>query len=91
MEVMPPKGLVCQSCSLPLKKDGQFGTNADGSPCEEYCCHCFQRGAFTAPDITLEEMIDLCSGILIQRMGAPQEKAHEVMQEILPHLKRWRS
>jgi len=90
MEVMPPKGPVCQSCSMPLEKDEQFGTNADGSPCQEYCGHCFQQGSFTAPEITLEQMIDLCSDILVERMGAPEEKAREVMREVLPRLKRWR-
>jgi len=75
---------------MPLEKDEQFGTNADGSPCEQYCHHCFREGAFTDPDITLEAMIEKCSAILAGRMGAPQEKTREVMREVLPHLKRWR-
>ena len=35
----------CQSCGMPLQAEDQWGTNADGSLNEEYCCYCYQKGA----------------------------------------------
>jgi hypothetical protein len=48
---------ICQSCGMPLSRDEQGGgTNPDGSRSEKYCSHCYQRGAFVLPDITMDEM-----------------------------------
>ena len=33
----------CQSCGMPLQAEDQWGTNADGSLNEEYCCYCYQK------------------------------------------------
>ncbi len=49
----------CQSCGMPLKKDAQGGgSHADGSISTVYCSHCYQRGVFTMPDCTIEQMQD---------------------------------
>ena len=48
----------CQSCGLPVNKPDDFGKNADGSQNKDYCRFCFFNGKFTAPDITMEQMID---------------------------------
>ena len=48
----------CQSCGMPMEADTDFGTNEDGSRNEDYCCYCYQKGAFTNPSMTMEEMID---------------------------------
>jgi hypothetical protein len=37
---------------MPLQKEEDFGTNADGSKSEEYCFHCFQNGKFLDEGIT---------------------------------------
>ena len=50
----------CQSCGMPLQKQEELGTNADGSKNEEYCCYCFKGGAFTM-DCTMEQMIEHCA------------------------------
>jgi hypothetical protein len=34
----------CMSCNMPMKKEDDFGTNADGTKNEEYCCHCLVNG-----------------------------------------------
>jgi len=34
----------CQACGMPLTKDEEKGTNADGSKNEEYCVYCFKDG-----------------------------------------------
>ena len=47
----------CQSCGMPLKKDGRDnGTDADGSKSGRFCAHCFQAGKFVLPDLTVEQM-----------------------------------
>jgi hypothetical protein len=37
------KQVICQSCSMPLEKDEDFGTDADRSKSELYCIYCFQE------------------------------------------------
>ena len=34
----------CQACGMPLTKDEDKGTNADGSKNEDYCIYCFKDG-----------------------------------------------
>ncbi|MBI3265743.1 MAG: zinc ribbon domain-containing protein [Chlamydiae bacterium] len=47
----------CQSCGMPLKRDEKGGgTNTDGSKSQMYCSHCYERGKFTLPNITVDEM-----------------------------------
>ena len=36
----------CQSCGMPLTKDDDCGTNADGSRNYDYCQYCFKDGRF---------------------------------------------
>ena len=46
---------MCDSCGMPLK-DAVKGDNADGTKSDSYCMYCYENGAFTAPDATVEEM-----------------------------------
>ena len=66
MEQKQPQGPFCQSCGMPMQKDEDFGTNADGSKNEEYCKFCFVNGEFTEPDITMDQMIEKVVGIMVQ-------------------------
>jgi len=85
------KGPVCQSCGLkPLDSPESFGTNADGSKSEDYCVYCFKDGAFTYPDATLEEMIEVCAGFLADYSGMSEEEAAAKLSEYMPELKRWK-
>jgi hypothetical protein len=88
MKEAKPQGLFCQSCAMPLQKPGDFGTNADGSKNNEYCQYCYQKGKFTEPDITMEQMIEKCIGIMKQ-MRMPNEQI-EKTRLFIPMLKRWR-
>lgn len=45
---------VCQSCGMPLNDENR-GTDADDSKNEIYCRFCYENGAFTKPDLTLEK------------------------------------
>lgn len=82
-------GKICQSCGMPMVVEETFGTNADGSMNEEYCCFCFQDGEFTEPDITKEEMIEKISGFMTQ-MGMPESQAKRKAKDSIRTLKRWR-
>ncbi|MFH0912633.1 MAG: zinc ribbon domain-containing protein [Patescibacteria group bacterium] len=82
--------LICQSCSMPLKKPADFGTNADGSRNEDYCCYCYQKGEFTEPNITMDQMIDKVAGMMIQMQNISEDHALEICVNFIPKLKRWR-
>lgn len=76
---------------MPMNSSEMFGTNADGSKSEEFCTHCFQNGAFTAPNISVHEMIDQCVSIMDQQEIMPEEQARELMTKTIPYLKRWKT
>ncbi len=80
----------CQSCSMALENPEQFGTNADGSRAEDYCHFCFKDGAFTEPDVTMEEMIQRVSSMLAQHSDMTESEATELMRDMIPGLKRWK-
>jgi hypothetical protein len=84
------QGPFCQSCAMPMERPEMFGTNADGSKSEEYCAYCFQKGAFTEPDISRQEMIDKCVAIMNQRKIMPEDQARNLMAKTIPSLKRWK-
>ncbi len=79
----------CQSCGMPLKKDEKGGgTNADGTKSTMYCSHCFQNGAFTQPNITVDQMKELVKGKL-KEFGFPGFLAGLFTKNI-PKLERWK-
>ena len=82
----------CQCCGMPLDKLEDIGTEADGSRSGEYCCYCYQKGCFTAPDATMEDIIAL-NLKFNEENGYPfgtQEEAERMMRSWFPTLKRWR-
>ena len=87
---MGPKGPFCQSCAMPMDKPELFGTNADGTESQEYCTYCYQKGQFTEPDISMQEMMDKCVAHMVEQKTMPEEKARALMAKHLPNLKRWR-
>jgi hypothetical protein len=80
----------CQSCGMPLKKDEKGGgTNADGTKSSMYCSKCYEKGKFTAPDITAEEMKVLVKSKL-KEFGFPGFMTGLFTRGI-PKLKRWKT
>jgi Putative zinc ribbon domain len=74
---------------MPLSKDPLGGgTNADGSRTAEYCSHCYERGAFTQPSLTVEEMKTLVEGKL-RSMHFPGFLARRFAKDV-PTLRRWK-
>ncbi len=84
-----PQGPFCQSCGMPMMKPEDFGTNASGSKSREYCNFCYQKGIFTDPDITMEEMIDKVTGFMVKIEKMPGAQAKGLANSFVPKLKRW--
>jgi Putative zinc ribbon domain len=82
-------GPICQSCGMPLRKNEDFGTNADGNKSEEYCFHCFTDGEFLDEGISLQQKIEKNVKFGVQ-MGMPKSEARRMCETLLPQLKRWR-
>ena len=82
----------CQCCGMPLDKPEDAGTEADGSLSGDYCCYCYQNGAFTAPDATMDDIIAF-NLKFNEENGHPfgtQEEAERMMRGWFPALKRWK-
>lgn len=80
---------VCQSCGMPSSRDpGGGGTECDGSRSTHYCSHCYQKGAFTQPHLTLEEMRELVIAKLVS-LHFPMPLA-KLMTRNLAQLERWK-
>ena len=84
------KEIYCQSCGMPLAEDGDFGTEQGGVQSRDYCCYCYQNGAFTT-DETMEQMIESCVPHCCTGNPWPDaETARTEMQKFFPELKRWK-
>jgi hypothetical protein len=86
-----PTGPFCQSCGMPMQKDEDFGTEADGAKSERYCAYCYQNGQFTSSGMTMGEMAEFTA----QRWSETDpnmtyEQALEHMKGVLPQLERWK-
>ena len=90
MPPQEPRGPFCQSCSMPLTKPEDFGTDPAGYRVNDYCRHCFADGAFTEPEISMPAMLDRCVGVMDQQGIMPAPAARALLAEVLPRLKRWR-
>lgn len=81
---------ICQSCSMPLTKEEELGTNADGSINEDYCIYCYKDGKFTDGGVSMEEYIEMNVKFADQAGMTPEEmRAH--CQKVFPTLKRWKN
>jgi hypothetical protein len=87
METMKSQGPFCQSCSMPMTKKEDFGTNADSNQNEEYCTYCFQHGNFVPPNSTMEQVIE--KSVEAMRQMKMPETLIEQTKLIIPTLKRW--
>ena len=84
----------CQSCGMPLTKNEDSGTNADGSINFDYCQYCYKDGNFLQ-ECTMDEMIEHCAQFVDEvnkQMPKPmtKEEYKQMMQGFFPMLKRWK-
>jgi hypothetical protein len=91
MGLQEPEGPFCQSCGMPLERPEDFGTAADGVRVGDYCSYCYENGAFTDPDITMQGMIDTCVAMMEEQGVMPVGRARELMTDMIPKLGRWRA
>lgn len=80
----------CGSCGMPLLRDEDAGTEADGSRSTEYCTYCYRDGGFTEPDLTREEAVEKYAPMMAANLGIPLAKAEEMVRQYLSTLPRWR-
>ena len=84
-----PDGDFCQSCGMPFFQEKDHGTEADGSPSEEFCSWCYRDGAFLE-DETLEDLVERCAPGMAESCRITLDEAVSFMGALLPTLKRWR-
>ena len=85
------RGPFCQSCSMPLTRPEEFGSDQGGYRVNDYCRHCYMAGTFTDPEVTMEQMIDRCVSIMARRNIMPEAQARELLDRVMPCMKRWRA
>jgi len=86
-----PNQKFCQSCAMPLNSDADYGTEKDGSISADYCVYCYQNGAFVDGNITMAEMSEFCAQKMAEMNIVPYQQGKEMMDQMLPHLKRWKA
>lgn len=82
----------CQSCGMPLDNPQDRGTEAGGAPSSDYCRYCYQHGAFTAPDASMDDIIafNLKFNEENGHPFGPRAEAEKMMRSWFPTLKRWK-
>lgn len=81
--------IICQSCGMPMKTIGDFGTEMDGASNKEYCCYCYKNSEFTEPDISMEAMKENVAHMLEKKMFTSSDKAVKIVDKLFLNLKRW--
>jgi len=84
------EGKFCQSDGAPMEFT-EYGTETDGSKSADYCINCYNNGAFTNPNCTLEEMIETTADMMVKNFGFSPEEAKKQCSEGIPTLKRWKT
>ena len=79
----------CQSCTFPLENMEDRGIEKDGSKSDLYCKYCYQNGAFTETDMTLDQMMDIAETEL-KKQNLPESIIQRSLN-MMPRLKRWQS
>ena len=51
--------------------------------------YCYEDGNFRKPSETMEEMIETCVPFMKEN-GMEEKEAREILNNCLPHLKRWK-
>lgn len=82
----------CQSCGMPMgETDEMYGTESNGTKSADYCHYCYEKGSFTNPNCTLEEMIEIVANIMVKDFNFDVEDAKSQCNEGIPTLKRWKT
>jgi len=74
---------------MPIDKPENRGTEKDGSKSDTYCKYCYQNGAFTDPDMTMQQVLDISISEM-RKQHLPENIIQETIR-MFPGLKRWRT
>lgn len=66
-----------------------YGTEANGAKTEEYCKFCYQDGAFTKPDQTVDGMVESSIYFMTSEFKMPREEASRLSNDVIRKLSRW--
>ena len=66
-----------------------FGTEADGSSSCEFCTFCYQKGEFTNPHQTIDEMVASSVDFMTSNLGFSAAEAAELSNNVIRKLRRW--
>ena len=80
----------CQRCAMPMERPEDFGSNGDGSKNADYCCYCFENGAFLYPDATMQDVIESCLPHVVPDVFGDEAQARAAMGKHFPTLKCWK-
>lgn len=83
------KDVICQSCSMPIINQEQFGTNEDQSINNDYCIYCFKDGQFI-DNVSMEEYIEM-NIPFAKQANMTEEQMRKHCEEVFPTLKRWKN
>ncbi len=75
---------------MPLARDEDAGTEADGSLSTNYCTYCYRDGRFVEPGLTREQAVEQYAPMMASNHGMPLERAKEMVRQYLSTLPRWR-
>ena len=81
--------LMCQSCSMPLTKEDDKGTNKDGTLSDDYCVNCFVKGEFIGYQTVDEAIADSVN--YAEHAGMTKEEMLAYAKANYPNLKRWKT
>lgn len=79
---------ICQSCSMPITKEEDFGTNKDKSKNYDYCIYCYKDGEFI-DKVSMEEYIEM-NVPFAEQAGMTKEEMRKHCETVFPTLKRWK-
>lgn len=79
---------ICQSCSMPIMEEEQFGTNNDGTINRDYCIYCYKGGEFI-DKVSLEKYIEM-NVQFADQAGMTEQQMREHCTKVFPTLKRWK-
>ena len=78
---------ICQSCSMPLTKSEELGTNKNGGQNEDYCIYCYKDGEFI-DNVSMEKYIEM-NVQFCEQAGMTEKQMRSHCETVFPTLKRW--
>ncbi len=80
---------ACQSCGYDIRRPKDFGTTADGSPTDQYCCVCYRDGQFAHDATDIPNFLTKAAPDLARYWGGSVGKIKLTLRKQLPRLPRW--